>query len=107
MCVRVRACVHISVCVYCGVPIPVVNAGTMSREHDLCWDSLSLSFLCHHLYAPYLVTNGKKVSIKGVLIREVSLFQGLNCMQELFLGKEKCPLLERCPHFRGVLREGA
>jgi hypothetical protein len=31
---------------------------------------------------------------KGVLIREVS---GL---QELFFGKE------RCPHFRGVLREG-
>ena len=42
----------------------------------------------------------------GVLIREVSLFQGLNCMQELFLGKEKVSLLERCPHFRGVFREG-
>ena len=40
---------------------------------------------------------------KGVLIREVSLFQGLNCMQELFLGKEKVSILERCPHFRGVL----
>ena len=26
-------------------------------------------------------------------------------MQELFLGKEKVSLLERCPHFRGVLRE--
>ncbi|CAI8021808.1 hypothetical protein GBAR_LOCUS12870 [Geodia barretti] len=24
-------------------------------------------------------------------------------MQELFLGKEKVSLLERCPHFRGVL----
>ena len=36
---------------------------------------------------------------------EVSLFQGFNCMQELFLGKEKVSLLERCPHFRGVLRQ--
>ena len=44
----------------------------------------------------------KKVSI---IVSEVSLFQGLNCMQELFLGKEKVSLLERCPHFRGVLRE--
>ena len=35
----------------------------------------------------------KKVS----MISEVSLFQGLNCMQELFLGKEKVSLLERCP----------
>ena len=26
-------------------------------------------------------------------------------MQELFFGKEKMSLLERCPHFRGVLRE--
>ena len=26
-------------------------------------------------------------------------------MQELFLGKEKVSLLDRCPHFRGVLRE--
>ena len=34
---------------------------------------------------------------KGVLIREVPSFQGLNCMQELFLGKEKVSLLERCP----------
>ena len=42
---------------------------------------------------------------KGVLIREVSSFQGLNCMQELFLGKEKVSLLERSPHFMGVLRE--
>ena len=37
----------------------------------------------------------------------MSLFQKLNCMQELFLGKEKVSLLERCPHFRGVLREGS
>ena len=27
-------------------------------------------------------------------------------MQELLLGKEKVSLLERCPHFSGVLREG-
>ena len=33
---------------------------------------------------------------------EVSLFQGLNCTQELFLGKEEFSLLERCPHFRSV-----
>ena len=26
----------------------------------------------------------------------------VNCMQELFLGKEKVSLLERGPHFRGV-----
>ena len=43
-----------------------------------------------------------------VLIREVSLFQGLNYMLELRLGKEKLSLflLERCPHFGGVLKEG-
>ena len=41
----------------------------------------------------------------GVLIGEMSSFQGLNCMQELLLGKEKVSLLERCPHFRGDLRE--
>ena len=35
----------------------------------------------------------------------LTIFQVLNCMQELFLGKEKVSLLERCPHFRGVLRE--
>ena len=30
----------------------------------------------------------------------------LNCVQELFFwGKEKVSLLERCLHFRGVLRE--
>ena len=28
-------------------------------------------------------------------------------MQELLLMKEKVSLLERCPHFRGVLREGS
>ena len=36
----------------------------------------------------------------------ISEVKGLNCIQELFLGKEKVSLLERCPHFRGVLREG-
>ena len=46
-------------------------------------------------------TNGTEESVH---ISEVSLFQGL-LMQELFLGKEKVSLLERCPHFRGVLRE--
>ena len=47
-------------------------------------------WICH--------TNGTEES---VLISEVSLY----CTQELFLGKEKVSLLERCPHFRGVLRE--
>ena len=42
-----------------------------------------------------------------VHISEVSLFQGLNFMQELFLEKQKVSLLERCSHSgcpkRGVL----
>ena len=38
---------------------------------------------------------------KGVLFREVSSFQRLKCMQEWYLGWEKVPCLERCPHFRG------
>ena len=42
----------------------------------------------------------------GQKISEVSLFQGSNSKQELFLGVEKILLLEGCPHFRGVLREG-
>ena len=42
---------------------------------------------------------------ESVHISELSLFQELNCMQELFLGKEKVSLLGRCLHFRGVLRE--
>ena len=40
---------------------------------------------------------------KCVHISEVSSFQGLNCTQELFSGK-KMSLLERCPHFRSVLK---
>ena len=36
----------------------------------------------------------------------MSFFQGFNCMQEtVFLGRERNCLLERCPHFLGVLRE--
>ena len=31
---------------------------------------------------------------ESVLVSEVSSFQALNCMQELFLGKEKVSLLE-------------
>ena len=42
---------------------------------------------------------------KSVHISEVYVLQGLYCMQELFFGKEKVSLLERCPHFGGVLRE--
>ena len=45
-------------------------------------------------------------TVESVHISEVSSFQGLNCMQQLFLGKERVSLLERCPYFRGVLREG-
>ena len=33
-------------------------------------------------------TNGTEESVH---IREVSLFQGLNCMQKLLFGKERCP----------------
>ena len=42
---------------------------------------------------------------KGVLFREVSLFQRLKCMQEWYLGWEKVSCLERCPQFRSVLIE--
>ena len=45
-----------------------------------------------------LDTNGTEESVH---ISEVSLFQGSHCMQELFLGKEKVSLLERC-HFNKV-----
>ena len=48
-------------------------------------------------------TNGAEES---VLYREVSLFQGLKCVQEWYLGRQKVSLLERCPQFRGVLIEG-
>ena len=48
-------------------------------------------------------TNGAE---ENVLYREVSLFQGLKCMQEWYLGQQKVSLLERCPQFRGVLIEG-
>ena len=43
---------------------------------------------------------------ESVIYREVSLFQGLKCMQEWYLGRQKVSLLERCPQFRGVLIEG-
>ena len=35
--------------------------------------------------------------------REVSSFQGLNCT---YAFGERVSLIERCPYFRGVLREG-
>ena len=44
---------------------------------------------------------------ESVHISELSLFQELNCMQELFLGKEKVSLLGRCLHFRGVHGQSA
>ena len=43
---------------------------------------------------------------ESVLIRAVSLFQGLNCMQELFLVKEKVSILKRCLHFIGCPKRG-
>ena len=43
------------------------------------------------------LTNGAEES---AVVTEVSLFSGAECMQEWYLGWEKCPL------FRGVLMEG-
>ena len=43
---------------------------------------------------------------ESVLIREVSLFQGLKSTHTWYLGKKKVSCLERCPYFRGVLIEG-
>ena len=43
---------------------------------------------------------------ESVLIREVSLFQGLKSAQTWYLGRKKVSCLERCPYFRGVLIEG-
>ena len=43
---------------------------------------------------------------ESVLIREVSLFQGLKSTQTWYLGRKKVSCLERCPYFRGVLVEG-
>ena len=42
-------------------------------------------------------------TIESVLIREVSLFQGLKSTQTWCLGKKKVSSLKRCPYFRGVL----
>ena len=43
---------------------------------------------------------------ESVLIREVSLFQGLKSTQTWYLGRKKVSCLRRCPYFRGVLIEG-
>ena len=43
---------------------------------------------------------------ESVLIREVSLFQGLKSTQTWYLGRKKVSCLESCPYFRGVLVEG-
>ena len=40
---------------------------------------------------------------ESVHISEVSLFRGLNCMQELFSGKEKVSSLEKCPHMPSII----
>ena len=47
-------------------------------------------------------TNGAEGS---AIVSEVSSFQRLKCMQEWYLGWEKVPCLERCPHFMSILRE--
>ena len=45
---------------------------------------------------------------ESVLIREVSLFQGLKSTQtqHLAMGRKRVSCLESCPYFRGVLIEG-
>ena len=43
---------------------------------------------------------------ESVLIRDVSLFQGLKSTQTWYLGRKNVSCLERCPYFRGVLIEG-
>ena len=43
---------------------------------------------------------------ESVLIRDVSLFQGLNYDVRTVFGERKVSFLERCPYFRGILREG-
>ena len=48
-------------------------------------------------------TNGTEESVR---ISEVSLFQGLNCMQELFVEKEKGVPIREVSSFQGVLRGG-
>ena len=48
-------------------------------------------------------TNGREEIVHN---SEVSSFQGLNCMKKLLLLRVTVSLLERCPHFRGVIREG-
>ena len=64
-------------------------------------DSPSLMYVMHIQWNPSNAdTNGAEES---VLYREVSSFQGLKCMQEWYLGRQKVSLLERCPQFRGVL----
>ena len=37
---------------------------------------------------------------ESVLIREVSLFQGVKSIQTWYLGAKKVSCLERCPYFR-------
>ena len=43
---------------------------------------------------------------ESVLIREVSLFQGLKSTHTWYLGDEKCVLFREVSYFRGVLIEG-
>ena len=70
---------------------PYWNAGILiAIVHKLQWNPSNAD------------TNGAEES---VLYREVSLFQGLKCMQEWYLGRQKVSRLERCPQFRGVLIE--
>ena len=42
---------------------------------------------------------------ESVLIREVSSFHGVKSTQTWHLGRKKVSCLERCPYFRGVLKE--
>ena len=49
---------------------------------------------------------GLKSTQTCVLFEEVSLFQGLKSTQTWYLGRKKVSCLRRCPYFRGVLIEG-
>ena len=75
----------------CDIKAAIVNQNQAHTIRPIQWNPSNVD------------TNGAEGS---VLYREVSLFQGLKCMQEWYLGWEKVSLLERCPQFRGVLIEG-
>ena len=48
----------------------------------------------------------KNSKYRSVLIREVSLFQGLKSTQTWYLGRKRVSCLVKNPYFRGVLIDG-